>query len=110
MVWPAEEVTIYGAYVTWMKVGPDVWMLGAEAGTVMALRTARIATGGSAGAVEVEPMVTEKVRAAIDIQAHLMTGGPGTTALNGTRAMLKHYRRKVAAHNRRIMHSPHRGR
>lgn len=33
------------AYGAWIKASMDMWMLGAEAGTVMALRMARIATG-----------------------------------------------------------------
>lgn len=90
------------AYGTWMKVGIDTWMLGAEAGTVMVLRMARIATGGSAGAAEAELMVTEKVRAAIELQTHLMTGALGITPLGATQGTLKHYRRKVAADSRRL--------
>ena len=39
-------------YGTWMKASMDMWMLGAEASTVRALRMARIATGGAAGAAE----------------------------------------------------------
>ncbi len=46
-------------YGAWMKAGMDMWVLGAEAGTVMALRMARIAIGGAAGAAEVELMGRE---------------------------------------------------
>jgi len=90
------------AYAAWMKVGFDAWMFGAEAGTVMALRTARIAAGGSAGATEAELMVTEKVRAAMELQVRFLTGGLGTTPLSGTQATLKHYQRKVAANSKRL--------
>lgn len=96
-------MTIDGkAYGAWMKAGMDMWMLGAEAGTVMALRMARIAAGGSAGTAEVELMVTEKVRAAIELQTRLLTGALGVTPLGATQGTLKHYRRKVAANNRRL--------
>jgi len=90
------------AHGDWIKAGMDMWMLGAEAGTVMALRTARIAAGGSAGAAEAELMITEKVRAAIELQTRLMTGALGVTPLGATQGMLKHYRRKVSANNRRL--------
>lgn len=47
-------------------------------------------------------MVTEKVRAAIELQISLMTAALGRTPLSGTQATLKHYRRKVAANNERL--------
>jgi len=89
-------------YGGWLTAGFDMWMLGAEAASVMALRTARIAAGGLAGAAEAELMVTEKVRAAIELQTRLITGALGTTPLRATQGTLKHYRRKVAANKRRL--------
>ena len=68
----------------------------------MALRTARIAAGGSAGTAEAELMVTGKVRAVIELQTRLMTGALGVTPLGATHGPLKHYRRKVAANTRRL--------
>lgn len=65
------------------KTGMNMWMLGAEA-----------------GAAEAELMVTEKVRAAIKLQARLMTGALDVTPLEATQGPLKHYQRKVAANNR----------
>ena len=90
------------AYGAWLTAGFDMWMLGAEAASVMALRTARIAAGGVAGAAEAELMVTEKVHAAIELQTRLMTGALGMTPLGATQGTLKHYRRKVAANKRRL--------
>ena len=87
------------AYGAWLTAGFDMWMLGAEAASVMALRTARIAAGGTA---EAELMVTEKVRAAIELQTRLMTGALGVTPLGATKASVKHYRRKVAANRKRL--------
>lgn len=77
-------------------------MLGAEAGTVITLRMARIAAGGAAGAAEADLMVSEKVRAAIELQTRFMTGAMGVTLLGATQGTLKHYRRKVAANNKRL--------
>ncbi|MGR6331163.1 hypothetical protein ACU5AX_19050 [Sphingomonas sp. XXL09] len=93
-------------YAAWMKTGFVLWILGAEAGTVMILRAARISAGGSAGAAEAELMVTEKIRAAIELQTRLMTGALGVTPLGATQGTLKHYRRKVAANNRRLSRPP----
>ncbi|MDP1026487.1 hypothetical protein Q5H91_04620 [Sphingomonas sp. KR1UV-12] len=90
------------AYAAWMKAGMDTWLLGAEAGTVMALRMARIATGGAAGGAEAELMVTEKVRAAMELQTRFMTGALALTPLGAVQGTLKHYRRKVAANNKRL--------
>ena len=90
------------AYGGWLTAGFDMWMLGAEAASVMALRTARIAAGGAAGAAEAELMVTEKVRAAIELQTRFMTGTLGMTPLGATQGTLKHYRRKVATNKRRL--------
>lgn len=90
------------AYAAWIKTGFDMWMLSAEAGTVIALRVARITAGGSAGSAEAKLMVTEKVRAAIELQTRFMTGALDLTPLSATQSALKHYRKKVAANDRRL--------
>lgn len=90
------------SYDAWLKVGFDTWMLGTETASVVALRTARIATGGSEGTAEVELMVTEKVQAAMELQTRLMIGTLGLTPLSAAQGALKHYRHKVAANNRRL--------
>lgn len=96
-------MTIDGkAYAAWMKSGFDFWMLGAEAGTVMMLRTARIAAGGSTGAAEAELMVTEEIRAALELQTRLITGALDISALGTTQGTLKHSRDKVTANNKRL--------
>lgn len=90
------------AYRIWLIVGFDMWMLGAVAASVMALRIARIAAGSAAGAAEVGPMVTEEVRAAIELQGRLMTGVLGHASLSGTQGALKHYQREVATNSKRL--------
>lgn len=89
-------------YAAWMTAGMDAWMLAAEAASVVALRCARMAAGGAAAQVEAELMVTEKIRAAAEVQARLMTGAFGLTPLGMVQGATKHYRRKVAANNRRL--------
>jgi len=90
------------SYDAWMQAGFDFWMLGAEASTVMTMRIARLATGGAEAKAEDELMVSEKVRAMIELQNKIMTGMLGTTPLTNTRGVLRHYRSKVAANNRRL--------
>lgn len=99
---PGDTVINTKAYIAWMTAGFDLWLLGAEAATVMMLRTARIAAGGPRGAAEAELMVSEKIRAAIELQIRLMSDELGVTALGATQGMLKHYRRKVAANASRL--------
>jgi len=86
----------------WMKAGMDLWMLGAEAGTVMTMRLSKLALGGAEANREAELMVSEKIGAMIELQTKMMTGALGTTPLSNTRGALKHYRSKVAANNRRL--------
>jgi hypothetical protein len=90
------------SYNAWMRTGFDFWMLGAEAGTVMTMRLAKLAMGGADASVEAELMVSEKVRAMIELQTKMMTGALGTTPLSNTRGTLKHYRQKVAANDKRL--------
>lgn len=51
----------------WLTAGFDMWQLGSEAGAVIALRMTRIAAGGPGGAAEVRLMISEKVRAAMEL-------------------------------------------
>lgn len=86
----------------WLDLYLDYWRLSSEAATVMTLRMERIAGGGATGAAEAELMVTEKVRATIDLQRKLMTGALGSTPLSGSQGIVRHYQRKVAANRRRL--------
>jgi hypothetical protein len=56
------------SYNAWMRTGFDFWMLGAEAGTVITMRLAKLAVGGADASVEAELMMSEKVRAMIELQ------------------------------------------
>ena len=77
-------------------------MLGAEAATVMALRSMKIAAGGPAAETEAKRMVSEKVEAAQALQLKAMTGALGFTAPSVVGQSIKHYRRKVRANRRRL--------
>ena len=86
----------------WIGITLDAWRLGVETSAVVGLRTLRIAQGGEAGRVEAERMVTEKLEAALALQALALTGGLGATPASASRKALAHYRRKVRANRRRL--------
>ena len=86
----------------WLKLGIDAWTLGWEAARVMGLRAARIAEGGPAAGMEAWLMLTEKWQAAAEIQAELLSQGARASPAATTRRSLAHYRRKVAANDRRL--------
>ncbi|RYG36342.1 MAG: hypothetical protein EON93_05210 [Burkholderiales bacterium] len=86
----------------WYVLGWQTWLLGLEASRVIASRLARIASGGAQARRECELMVREKTEAGAELQQHLARLGPGMTAEAAMSATLKHYRRKVAANNRRL--------
>lgn len=89
----------------WMRLGWDAWMLGAEAATVMGLRTLKIAAGGAQGEREIRRMVEEKVEAAHAVQVMALTGALGVTAPGAVDRTLKYYRRKVRTNRRRLARS-----
>jgi hypothetical protein len=81
--------------IPWFKLSLDAMLLAVEAQTVIGLRLARIAGGGSIAAAEVELMVSEKIAAAAEAGGLLLGGG----TIHG---VLKGYRRKVRANARRM--------
>lgn len=89
-------------YAAWMKAAVDTWMLGMEASSVVALRTIHVTTGGRSALTEAELMVTEKVRAAAELQTDIVTGAFGLMPLGMIEGATKHHRRKVEANIRRL--------
>ena len=90
------------AYVGWATAGLDAWLLGIEAAAVIGLRTAKIAGGGDPDGRETRLMVAEKMQSAFELQVAMVTGALGATPLSGSRAVLRHYKRKVSANRRRL--------
>lgn len=86
----------------WLRLGFDAWALGAEAATVMTLRSMKIAAGGAAADAEAQRMVSEKVEAAQALGVLALTGALGFTAPGVVDKSIKHYRRKVKANRRRL--------
>jgi hypothetical protein len=86
----------------WLGIGLDAWSLGFEASAVMGLRALKLAQGGAAGQAEAERMVSEKVAAAMALQAQALTGRLGGTPASAAARTIAHYRRKVKANRRRL--------
>lgn len=86
----------------WFKLGMDMWMLGAECSSVIALRTLKFAAGGAAANKEAELMVSEKVAAASALFQQAILGQLGRTMPDAGTKVVASYRRKVRANRRRL--------
>jgi hypothetical protein len=86
----------------WIALGWNTMALGAEAASVIGLRSLKIATGGPAANAEAELMVREKIDAAWALQGLALTGALGLTAPRVAAKTLAHYRRRVRANRRRL--------
>ena len=86
----------------WFGIGLDAWRLGLEASTVMGLRALKIAQGGASAQAEAQRMVSEKVDAAMALQARALAGGLGGSPASASARTIAHYRRKVNANRRRL--------
>jgi len=95
-----------GSSKSWLDIGLDAWMLGAEAATVIALRSTRLAMGGSLAWQEAERMVTEKGAANFALGMALARGRMGTSAEGIADGAVAHYRRRVRANRRRLTPKP----
>lgn len=80
----------------------DAFTLGLEAQQVIALRMAKLATGGDPHGHEVQRMVTEKAMAAVDAQLGLVQALAAGKPEDGPVRALAVYRRKVRANRRRL--------
>lgn len=84
------------------RLNLSMMQLGAEAATVMTLRTLKLAAGGGAATAEAERMVAEKMLVAAEAQGKawidVMTGASHLTP----RRTVALYRRKVRANRRRL--------
>lgn len=76
-----------------------LWALGLESAAVVGLRSLRIAAGGAAAQREMGRMVSEKLLAAMELQAKALTGGLSGDAMGKSVA---HYRCKVRANRKRL--------
>ena len=86
----------------WFSLGLDMWMLGAEAATVVALRSAKLAAGGAEASEEAGRMVGEKIAAAMLLGQQAMLGQLGNTMPGAGAKAVAHYRRRVHANRKRL--------
>ena len=86
----------------WFSIGMDAWMLGAEAATVIGLRSMKMAMGGAQAQREAHRMVAEKMEAGAALGMALVTGKLGTDAESVTRGTVSHLRKKVRANRMRL--------
>lgn len=83
-------------------LGMDAWLLGAEAASVIALRSAKMALGGTDAQLEAQRMVAEKAEAAWDLGVLFATGGLGQRPETIARRTVAHYGKRVRANRRRL--------
>jgi hypothetical protein len=86
----------------WLEMTRDLTLLSAECAEVMARRSLVLAKADGAAWAEFQLMVSEKVAAALELQARVLTGTLGSSKEAAARAALSHVRRKVRANRRRL--------
>jgi hypothetical protein len=91
-----------GRNTSWMSIAMDGWMLGVESSTVIGLRMMTFSQGGQAAADEAQRMVSEKVQAAMELQALAFSGSLGTTPEGAAAKSIAHYGKTVRANRRRL--------
>jgi hypothetical protein len=87
----------------WLTFSFNLWRLGLEAQTVMAMRMMRLAAGGAAGHREAARMVSEKGGAAVEASlaaASLAAVGKKHPAIG--RKVVSGYRKRIRANRRRL--------
>lgn len=92
MMWDARSIAL----------GWDLWRLGIEAGTVIAIRTSRLALLDARAAVEADRMVAEKVEAWLELYWRALTGGLGRSREAIAAGTVRHYRTRVNRNLRRL--------
>jgi hypothetical protein len=86
----------------WLRSAASAWSLSVDATAVVALRTTKIADGGTAAEVEARQMISEKIEAASALQMMAPTGALGWSAPAAATKTIAHYRRKVRGNRRRL--------
>jgi hypothetical protein len=68
----------------------------------MALRSVKLAQGGTSAQTEARRMLTEKVTAGLQLQQKVLAGGLGVTPQGAARKVLAHYGPRVRANRKRL--------
>lgn len=88
---------------SWPKIAGVTFKLGASASTVVALRMAKLAKGGSAAKRESKRMVQEKMKAALDANVDAARSIAAGKAHHVPVRMLALYQKRVGANLRRLL-------
>jgi len=89
-------------YDGWFRYATDVWRLGLESQSVVALRLAKLARADAAALRETQLMISEKLLAAIEVQGQTASAVLSGRGQDAPATALAHYRRKVRANRRRL--------
>jgi hypothetical protein len=88
----------------WPRLAFDSWVVSIDAAAVMGLRIMKLAACDTAAALEAQRMVSEKVEAALALQALVVGGALGNSPASMMAGSLRHYGRTVRANRRRLGH------
>lgn len=86
----------------WLDIGLDVWDLGFDSASVIALRLAKLSKGGAPAADEAKRMVVEKAESLAHVHAAALTGAMGHSADAFASNLTRHWSSKVRANKRRL--------
>lgn len=92
-------------YFRWLKIGFNTWMLGVESSTVIALRTTKVLLGGDRSGREANLMVSEKMKAAMELQTAFWFGRLGSDPTEAIGKVVNSYSHRVRANRRRLTRS-----
>jgi hypothetical protein len=88
----------------WLSLSFNMWRLGVEAQTVMALRLMRLAAGGAVAQREAARMVSEKGTAALEAGVSAgIAAATGKTHPAIGRKVIGGYRKRIRANRRRLL-------
>jgi hypothetical protein len=87
----------------WLDLTFDALQLGIEAQTVIGLRVMKALTGGPGANAEASRMITEKIEAAMSVQASLLDGALTNAPHVGPARAVAHYRKAVLANRKRLL-------
>ncbi len=87
---------------SWPVSGYDLWKLWLESSSVIALRSWKLAAGGSAAQAEAVKMFSEKFESGVALQLMALSGKLGATPASAANKSAAHYLRKVRNNRRRL--------
>ena len=87
---------------SWPEIAFEGWMLSAQMGAVIWLRSIRMMQGGKLAEREAQRMISEKLSAGMTLLPAIMAGGLNQSAESATGRAIAHYQKPVSANRRRL--------